>query len=76
MKNIVCILILFLCTHSMYAMGLGDWIYHTDKGSTIEDPGGGIRLSTNKNDELEHLKKWYFYNKGVMNILLVNIDQT
>jgi len=50
----------------MYAMGLGDWIYHTDNGSTIEDPGGGIRLWTNKNDELAHLKKWYFYNEHIM----------
>lgn len=60
MKNILFILTFFLCTHTIYAMGLGDWIYHTDNRSTIEDPGGGIRLWTNKNDELAHLKKWYF----------------
>jgi hypothetical protein len=67
MKNIVLILTLFLCTHTMYAMGLGDWYYKTNNGTTFNDPGGGISLWTNHtNIELWDLTKWYFYKDHII----------
>ncbi|HSY61649.1 MAG TPA: hypothetical protein VK796_07215 [Cytophaga sp.] len=67
MKHLLLILLSTILSNSIHAFGIGDWIYHTNNGSSIEDPGGGITLWINHtNAQVSNLSKWYFYSNHII----------
>ena len=60
--------LIFLISTNSFSFGIGDWIYHTPNGSTLDDPGGGISLNTLNHLRLQNLRKWYFYKNNIIGI--------